>query len=265
MEIKSIDIKILWAGGLKGNAENVTHSKSLPYLSIVQSIHCCYEIGLDGATPLYTEEGGAFVTPSGAMQSITHHNGSNGYIEAHWVFMQIIINEFFELEDLFQLPLLLSSAYRNKLFSLIDTIKSDPHLCRKYAAAYQLTDILIANSVPKNSNRRDSVILLKRYINEHYNEVITNDDLARVAFCSTPNLYRIFQKSFSLSPHNYINKVRLEKALFLLESSDYSVSEIAAEVGFDDPIYYSKLFKKSYHLSPKNYRENSTSRKQGKR
>lgn len=263
MKIKSIDIKILWAGGLKDNLENVTHTKSLPYLSVVQPIHGRYEIALNGATPLLTEEGGAFVTPSGAMQSITHHNGSNGYIEAHWVFMQIIINEFFELEDLFQLPSLLSADYRDKLLSLIDTIKRDSNLCRKYAAAYQLTDILIANSIPKNTNHRNSVILLKRYISEHYNEVITNDDLARVAFCSTPNLYRIFQKSFGLSPHNYINKVRLEKALFLLESSNYSISEISAAVGFDDPIYFSKLFKKSYRLSLKKYRDKLTPLEQG--
>ena len=62
-----------------------------------------------------------------------------------------------------------------------------------------------------------------------------------------------------MSPHNYVNKIRLQKAAVLLENNNYTVTEVSEAVGFDDPVYFSKLFKKSYQLSPKKYRELSKS------
>ena len=161
----------------------------------------------------------------------------------------------FDLEDMFDIPLLISAKYQEKLFKLIFTIRNDPSMCQKYAAAYELTDILLAHSSIKNTIFDNQAILLKRHINEHYNEKITKEDLANIAFCSVPNLYRIFQRDFHLSPHNYINKIRLEKASLLLENSNHSIIEISEMVGFDDPVYFSKLFKESYQLSPKKYRK----------
>lgn len=255
MEIKSIDIKNIMSGSQKGNHENIQHIKSLPYLSVVQSVYGYYEIGLDGEIPRTTEEGGAFVAPAGAMQNITHHNGAGGNMESQWVFMKIIINDLFDFQDFFDIPLLISAKYKEKLFGLISNIRNSPNICQKYAAAYDLTDILIAHSSIKNTTFNNTAIFLKKHIEEHYSEKITIEDLANAAFCSIQNLYRIFQKNFHLSPHNYINKIRLEKASVLLENSERSVTEISEAVGFDDPAYFSKLFKKRYQLSPKKYRE----------
>lgn len=255
MQIRSIDIKNIMGGCLKHDCENINHIKSLPCLSIVQSVHGYYDIGLGKKAPCSTEEGGAFVAPAGIMQSITHHNGSGGYMEAQWVFMNITINDAFDYQDVFELPTLLPSVYREKLFELISVIITDSSICQKYAAAYQLADILIAASTAKSTVFDNTTALLKRYIDEHYNEPITKEALANVAFCSVPGLYRIFQKSFHLSPRNYINKLRLEKASVLLEISTRSVTDISQAVGFDDPVYFSKLFKQSYKLSPQKYRE----------
>ena len=255
MKIKSIDIKNIMGGSLKGNYENVRHIKSLPCLSVVQSICGYYEIGLDGETPCAIKEGEAFVAPAGTMQNITHRNGAEGYMEAQWVFMKIIVNDLFNFEDFFDIPLLISAKYQESLFDAIFTIRNNPNMCKKYAAAYELTDILIANSSITNTFFDKQVILLKKYIDEHYSEKITKEDLANIAFCSVSNLYRIFQNSFHLSPHNYINKIRLEKACVLLENSNHSITEISALIGFDDPVYFSKLFKEYHQLSPKKYRE----------
>ena len=257
MELKSIVIKDISGGCLNGNCENIRHIKSLPCLSVVQPICGYYEIGLDQNTPVVAEEGGAFVAPAGVMQNITHHNGTCGNMEAQWVFMNIIVNDFFDFQDFFDLPLLISKEHREALSALIFVIRNDPDICKKYVAAYQLTDLLIAHSSVKKKVSDNVAIMLKRYIDAHYNEKITKEDLANVAFCSVPNLYHIFQKNFGISPHNYVNKIRLEKASVLLENSGSSVAEISAMVGFDDPIYFSKLFKENYRLSPKKYRESS--------
>jgi len=254
MDIKTLEIKSMSGDVLRGNFENILHIKSLPYLSVVQSVHGSYEIGLSGAFPVFTETGGAFVAPADANQYIVHHNGPNGYMEAQWAFLQIIVNDLFTLEDVFDLPLLLPAKYRAILSELLLVIRSDTSLCRKYAAAYQLTDLLIAHSTVKNTVFDPSAALLKKYIDEHYHESLSATDLANVAICSVPNLYRLFRKHFHLSPHNYINKVRLEKASVLLENSIQSVTEISEAVGFEDPVYFSRLFKNSYQLSPQKYR-----------
>ena len=259
MKIKTIEIRNIVGGNLKGNTENIRHIKSLPCLSVVQSVHGHYEISLNGGKPCATEEGGAFVAPAGTSQNILHHNGAEGYMEAQWVFMNIIVNDLFEFEDLFDVPLLLSADAREELSESISTIGNDPNICKKYAAAYRLTDLVLAHTSMKNTVYDHSAILLRKYIAEHCGEKITNEALANVAICSVPHLYRIFQKNFHLSPRNYIKKIRIEKASVLLENSSRSVAEISEEVGFEDPVYFSKLFKEHYRLSPKKYREISLS------
>ena len=258
MELRSITIKNIKGGELKGNYENIRHIKSLPCLSVVQPVHGYYEIGLDERAPVAVEEGGAFVAPANAIQTITHHNGTDGNMKAQWVLMNITVNDFFDFQDFFNIPLLISTKHKETMFELIFTIRNNPSVCQKYAAAYQLTDMLIERSSVNQSVFANPVIpRLKRYIDEHYSERITKESLSNIAFCSVPNLYRIFQKYFHLSPHHYINKVRLENATILLENSTHSIAEIAKLVGFDDPVYFSKLFKEKFHLSPQKYRESS--------
>lgn len=259
MKVESIEIKDISGGSLKGNFEGIKHIKSLPYFSVVQSVYGYYEIGLDGEDPYVTKEGDAFLAPANTIQHIVHHNGITGYMEAHWAFMNIIINDIFAFEDVFDIPTLISAHYFQEVFQFISTIRNDSSICQKYAAAYQLTDILISHSSMKEGDFDESVAFLKKYIDENYRKKITKEDLANVAICSVPNLYRLFNRHFHMSPHNYVNKIRLQKAAVLLKNNNYTVTEVSEAVGFDDPVYFSKLFKKSYQLSPKKYRELSKS------
>lgn len=254
MEIRSIEIKNIMGGYLKGNYENICHIKSLPCLSVVQPIHGFYEIRFNEKPPCVTEEGGAFIAPAGVSQNILHHNGAGAYMEAHWVFMNITINDMFPLEDYFEVPALVPANYRDQLFGQIETIRKHSDICKKYAAAYQMTSMLISLSAIKRTAFDNAAILLKKYVNDHYSEKITKVDLANVAACSVPGLYRIFQRHMHMSVNNYINKIRLEKASVLLEGSSCTITEISNMVGFDDPIYFSRLFKKYYGMSPKTYR-----------
>ncbi|MBP3742789.1 MAG: helix-turn-helix transcriptional regulator, partial [Treponema sp.] len=54
---------------------------------------------------------------------------------------------------------------------------------------------------------------------------------------------------------NFVSDKRLEKARQLLESTDLSIKEITAEVGYNDQNYFSRIFKNKYGLSPKEYRK----------
>lgn len=254
MEIKSLVIKNLLAEGFKLDREHLRHIKSLPCLSVVQSLHGRYEIGIGENAPCLTEEGGAFVAPAGVRQNILHHNGTDGYMEAQWVFMNVVVNDLFALEEIYELPLLIEASCGERVNACIHTVRYSKNPCERYEAAYRLLDLLIARSALRQTAFDDTEIRLKRYIDKHYGQPITKEDLAKVAFCSVPHLYRLFQKYFHLSPSGYINKVRLEKASVLLECSDRSVAEIAQAVGLSDAVYFSRLFREQYGVSPRAYR-----------
>lgn len=91
------------------------------------------------------------------------------------------------------------------------------------------------------------------YIKNNYREKITVDDLCRYCHCSRSYLSHIFKKRSGVSISAYANKIRLEKALKMLENSSLSMSEIAQKTGFSDSNYFTRLFNERYGASPTKY------------
>lgn len=253
MEIKSIEIRDISAAGLWDDMEGVEHWKALPCLSVVQALHGCYEIGLDGEAAKSTGEGGVFAAPPESMQQIIHHNGSGAYMEAQWVFMTVTLNGCYQLEDLLRLPVILPGEENDLMRENIREIRFSEDICGRYAAAYRIIGRLIALS--REREQPDEIMVrLRQYVGLHYPERIDAKNLAEQAFCSVPNLYRLFRKYFNATPANYVNSVRLENAAAMLENGDESVTEIAQRTGFGDAAYFSKLFKAYFSVSPITYR-----------
>jgi AraC family transcriptional regulator len=80
------------------------------------------------------------------------------------------------------------------------------------------------------------------------------DELAAEAGMSRYHFARAFKQSTGHSPHAYLIGRRLEHAKDLLASTDRSVTEIAAQVGYDDSTQLSRLFQKELAMSPSAYR-----------
>ena len=75
------------------------------------------------------------------------------------------------------------------------------------------------------------------------------------ALCSISDTYfrKIFMSRFHMSPREYVAKRRIADARTIIESGDYdNIKEVAAAVGYSDPLYFSKVFKKIYGVSPSN-------------
>lgn len=68
-------------------------------------------------------------------------------------------------------------------------------------------------------------------------------------------LCRIFRKEMGLTPHRYLTNLRLQAAADMLSSvyNDDSISRVALQCGFRNPLYFSRLFKKKYGVSPSDY------------
>jgi AraC-like DNA-binding protein/mannose-6-phosphate isomerase-like protein (cupin superfamily) len=93
------------------------------------------------------------------------------------------------------------------------------------------------------------------YIDEHYSETIRLNELANLANLSSQHFCRLFKKLTGKRPMDYINYLRINKAVTLLSESNYNISEIAAAVGFDDSNYFSRIFKKYKKSAPSAYRK----------
>ncbi len=92
------------------------------------------------------------------------------------------------------------------------------------------------------------------YINEHLNSSINLSDLADVAHISSFHFHRIFKSFLGESPGEYIQRLRLEKAIFRLQTTRLTLTEIAEQTGYQSPHALSKAFKKRFGMSPSTYR-----------
>lgn len=98
------------------------------------------------------------------------------------------------------------------------------------------------------------------YIHQNFRtEVISIKALAKLSYLSETCFRQAFERVYSLSPNQYIRKLRLETAAQLLESGLYSVSEAAEKSGFRDVKYFSKEFHRAYGLSPRDYMKSQLS------
>ncbi|MFJ4799999.1 helix-turn-helix domain-containing protein [Streptomyces murinus] len=79
--------------------------------------------------------------------------------------------------------------------------------------------------------------------------------LARVAHVSPAHFARTFRATFGETPHRYLQRRRVERAMYLLRESDRSVTDIAFEVGFGSPGTFSRTFRAIVGSSPRGYRK----------
>ncbi|BBC94732.1 helix-turn-helix domain-containing protein [Streptomyces griseofuscus] len=79
--------------------------------------------------------------------------------------------------------------------------------------------------------------------------------LARVAHVSPAHFARTFRATFGETPHRYLQRRRVERAMYLLRESDRSVTDIAFEVGFGSPGTFSRTFRDIVGSSPRAYRK----------
>ena len=105
------------------------------------------------------------------------------------------------------------------------------------------------NAVPAQDS---TVYNILGYINEHYNENLTLDDLANKFFVSKYHLSREFQRLVGTSVHRYIVQKRLVMAKQMLSAGRPS-SEVYQSCGFGDYSNFYRAFKTEYQISPKEY------------
>ncbi|MBR3998860.1 MAG: helix-turn-helix domain-containing protein [Clostridia bacterium] len=103
------------------------------------------------------------------------------------------------------------------------------------------------------------VYKILRYVDDHYGENITMNDLSAVTGLSPDYMTRKFKTALYMTPSEYVRKFRISRAMELLCTTDLSVADVAERTGFSDISLFSRVFKQEVGLPPASYRKNALS------
>lgn len=89
------------------------------------------------------------------------------------------------------------------------------------------------------------------YIRLNYQMNITAGDIATYTNVGERYLRKLFSQYLNLSPVDYLNQIRLNKAIELLRNTEMSIKEVCFACGFQSPQYFSRLFKQQMGITPR--------------
>ena len=152
-------------------------------------------------------------------------------------FVKRLMTEIYEEYEQKQIGYLLMC--KGKILQLIT------YLTRNYAKA-----VLTEKESLKHMKKLERLNTVRQYIEEHYMENITNADLAELVHLSEDRFNHLFKECLGLSPLQYINDLRLNRAMDLLKKGRCSASEAAGMVGFEDYNYFGRIFRRKFGVTP---------------
>ncbi len=114
----------------------------------------------------------------------------------------------------------------------------------------------ISKSANSESGKTRSVIdMIKAYIDEHYNEDIKLNDIAKYIYMNPNYVSDLFKSSTGTNFSKYLILKRIDMAKIYLMDARYHINDVACMVGYNDAKYFAKLFKTYVGVSPVQYRK----------
>ncbi len=147
-------------------------------------------------------------------------------------------------------------TYINK----INTTKSACYILSTKAALMQFFAImfeenkavLLKNASPDKKNQLLKGIV--KYIDENYNQEISLAEIAAYSNMSRKYFCRFFKNNFNKTFIEYLNDVKIEHSMILLNESNISITDVAISCGFSNMSYFTRTFKKKTGCTPSQYR-----------
>lgn len=120
----------------------------------------------------------------------------------------------------------------------------------EYVESLNLNQIEVDHVMSVGAERMKEMM---SYIQKHYKEKITLDDIAEASNVSISECNRVFHRFLDATPIEYLNRVRIVQACALLRREEEKASAIGEMVGFTEYSYFHRVFKKYMGCTPKEY------------
>lgn len=175
--------------------------------------------------------------------------------------------DFYNLEDHDKIttgdePILVSSNLQGEIRLIIQSICVQALFTTPSAELeamgnlYRLISFIFQNNEDKAGTARTKMNMVINYMNHNYMDNIQTSQLSDMCSLSNAQFYRLFATATGMTPHNYLLQLRVNAACSMLRSTNLSVTEIAAYLGFDNIFSFSQTFKRIKNISPSQYRNN---------
>lgn len=130
---------------------------------------------------------------------------------------------------------------------------------RASSAAYQATMVLYdelmnRSDTPLHDTGHEAIDRVTSHIGANLHEPLNIEALAATAGLSRAHFSRLFTRLHGLSPSEFVQRERMERAARLLIKGQLSIKAVATACGFEDPNYFAKVFRRAYSVSPSEFR-----------
>ena len=154
----------------------------------------------------------------------------------------------------------ISSCLRNILREMEQKNPGYEDVCQAYMEILIIrlmrTTALAVPAEPQTVSTNRQCAAVRRYIDLHFKEPLTLEQLAEEGHMNKFYLSHAFKKEYGVSPINYMLSKRLDESKYLLAETDLSLSQIAQLLGFSSLSYFSQVFHRTQGITPKEYRQN---------
>ncbi|MFD0715010.1 AraC family transcriptional regulator [Paenibacillus sp. GCM10027626] len=169
-------------------------------------------------------------------------------------------------EDLIVIPRLFQSNNRYRILGLFEQLIQTARAAKGY---YRFQETLLLSEIFRliasdflEQHHSDTALPLSyftyrnlvNFLNNFYQQEIGKERLESALDRKYEHLCHIFKRYSGTTIVNYITQLRIQRAKHLLLYTDATVAEIAADVGYNDPFYFSRMFKRLEGSAPQNYR-----------
>jgi len=177
-------------------------------------------------------------------------NNSNNINQQIFLLHDELLKRFSEYVELLGLPVNALISDPQLRAASANAERSEHDMMQFAQVAFDRVMKLISD-MPDATNVTGSV---KRYIQRHYSENITREQLAEYVHVSPNYLSKRFRIDTGINITQFINQVRIDEAKKLLLATDFTIDAISEKVGFDSQSYFSSVFRKQCGTSPSSWR-----------
>ncbi len=140
----------------------------------------------------------------------------------------------------------------------IDTLLSEEggiRLQKAYTRLFLCRFMESAELIPRNRSHENLLYSLVDYMGTHFREDLSLSSVAEALFVSKYTLSGVFSKSLNMNFNDYLNSLRINLAMQLMEGSDRTITDICYEAGFGNVRTFNRAFMKQCGITPSEYRQ----------
>ncbi len=120
------------------------------------------------------------------------------------------------------------------------------------------TRIALDAQTPKSEPKNLDIAKVQQYMRDNLHHALALDNIARVAGLSKYHFSNRYRAMTGLPPIRHFTQMRMEAACRLLDSDSQSITQVAAALGYEDSLYFSRVFRRIVGVSPRGYRQSVT-------